>query len=259
MVDRGRSLRGVKKTTYKKKSYKKRSTTSNSKLVKLIKSVNIRQSESKYKSTSFTWGALVHDNTYHKNLWDSSTNLFPGQNSTDTGRIGDRIICQGIMVRAVFDIPWDRKNVKLKMFYVPWNSDQGSPATYSNLFHAITNNARLDPIQKKRYPGIKYLGTHHIEVERAPYYTYSGGNQVPDADVISANTGTICFKKWIPMYNKQLFFRSDATNQPSNLKENGSIVVIPYTTINTASTGVISGDTVVLSGEMSATVYYKDL
>lgn len=65
-------------------------------------------------------------------------------------------------------------------------------------------------------------------------------------------------KKWLPI-NKNLFFRSDATNQPSNLKELGSIIAVPYTTINTASTGVISGDTVVLNGEMSVTVYYKDL
>lgn len=56
------------------------------------------------------------------------------------------------------------------------------------------------------------------------------------------------------MYNKKLFFRSDATNQPSNLKEVGSIVLAPYATINTTIT-----DHIVLSGEMSATVYYKDL
>ncbi|AXH75744.1 MAG: putative capsid protein [Cressdnaviricota sp.] len=259
MVDRGRSMRGVKKTIYKKKSYKKRNY-GNKKLVNLIKSVNIRQSESKYKSTSYTWGALTHDNTYHKDLWSSTVNLFPGQGTSDVNRIGDRIICQGIMLRAVFDVPWDRKNVKLKMFYVPWNSDQGTPATYSNFFHNITGNARLDPVQKKRYPGVKYLGTYQIEVERAPYYTYSAGDQVPSASVISANTGSICIKKWIPMYNKKLFFRSDATFQPSNLPEQGSILVVPYSTINTnAGGGVIPGDNIILSGEMSATLYFKDL
>jgi hypothetical protein len=158
------------------------------------------------------------------------------------------------MLRAVFDVPWDRKNVKLKAFFIPYNSDQGGVDTYSNVFHNITGNARLDPVQKKRYPGMKYLGTYQIETERAPYYTYSGGDQTPAASVISSNTGTICIKKWIPMYNKKLFFRSDATNQPSNLKEAGAIVLAPYSTINTTTL-----DNVILSGEMSATVYFKDL
>ena len=58
----------------------------------------------------------------------------------------------------------------------------------------------------------------------------------------------------IPMYNKKIFFRSDATNQPSNLKEAGAIVLAPYSTINTTVT-----DNVILSGEMSATLYFKDL
>ena len=248
MVDKGRAHMRKRKT-YRKKSYKKKSYNNTSKLVKLIKSVNIRQSESKYKTTSFTWSALQHDNTYKVDLWNSTTALFPGQNATDAGRVGDRIIVQGIMLRAVFDVPWDRKNVKLKMFFVPWNSDQGTPDTYGNLFHNITANARLDPVQKKRYPGIKYLGTKQIETERAPYYTYGSGTGAPAGDEISSNTGTICFKQWLPMYNKKIFFRSDATTQPSNLKEQGSIVCVPYATINTsAGTAVTPGDVLILKG-----------
>lgn len=254
MVDKGRAHMRKRKTYRRKKVYKKKAPKSTANLVKLIKSVSIRQSESKYKTTSYTWGALSHDDVYHKDLWNSTINLFPGQGTSDVNRIGDRIICQGIMLRAVFDVPWDRKNVKLKAFFIPYNSDQGGVDTYDNVFHNITGNARLDPVQKKRYPGIKYLGTYQIETERAPYYTYAGGDQVPAASVISSNTGTICIKKWIPMYNKKLFFRSDATNQPSNLKEAGAIVLAPYSTINTITT-----DNLILSGEMSATVYFKDI
>ncbi|AXH73025.1 MAG: putative capsid protein [Cressdnaviricota sp.] len=247
-----------KKPTKTKRVYKKKSN--NKTMVSLIKDINIRQAETKYKSISYDWGSIVQNNLAITNLWDSSTNLFPGQNSTDSGRIGDRIICQGIKIRAIFDIPWDRKNIKLKAFYVPWNSDQGTPATYTNFFHNITGEARLDPVQKKRYPGLKYLGTYQIEPERAPYYTYGSGTGSPDSDVISANTGTICIKTFIPMNDKKLFFRSDATNQPSNLKEQGSILLVPYASLNTAKDGVLlPGDTIVLNGKMSATCYYKDL
>jgi hypothetical protein len=59
--------------------------------------------------------------------------------------------------------------------------------------------------------------------------------------------------------NKKLYFKADASTSVTNLKENGSIICIPYATINTASTGVISGDNVILKAEMAVTVYYKDI
>ena len=91
-----------KRKTYPKKSYKKKAPKSTTKLIKLIKSVNIRQSESKYKTTSYTWGALSHDDVFHKDLWNSSINLFPGQGTSDTNRVGDRIVCQGNYVKGSF-------------------------------------------------------------------------------------------------------------------------------------------------------------
>ena len=145
-----------KKRTYNKRKSSKPKMTTNKSLVKLIKQVNIKQSETKYKTKSYTWSSLQHDNIYKVDLWNSSDSaLFPGQGTTDGNRIGDRIVAQGIKVRMVFDVPWDRKNVKLKLFYLTYNSDQGDPTTYSNFFHNITGNARLDPVQKKRYGGLK--------------------------------------------------------------------------------------------------------
>lgn len=252
MPDKGRGY--MRRKTTKTRKRKASSNVNNSQLTRMIKNVSIKEAETKYKTLNYTWGALSHDDVFHKDLWSSTINLFPGQGTSDSNRIGDRIVCQGIMLRAVFDVPWDRKNVRLKAYFIPYNSDQGAVDTYNNVFHNITGNARLDPVQKKRYPGIRYLGTYTIEPERAPYYTYSGGDQTPAASVISSNTGTICIKKWLPMYNKKLFFRSDATNQPANLTEKGAIVLAPYATINTTTL-----DNIILSGEMSATVYYKDL
>jgi hypothetical protein len=258
MPDKGRGHMYRKKRVSRKTYPKKTAPKSTQSLVKLIKNINIKEAEVKYKTTGFTHAAMVHDNIYQMLLWSNSATIFPGQGTTDGSRVGDRIVCQGLKIRAVFDVPWDRKNVKLKVFYLPWNSDQGTPTTYGQFFHDITTNARLDPVQTKRWPGVKYLGTYQIEPERAPYYTYSSGDQTPAADVISANTGTICVKKWIPM-NKKLYFKADASTSVTNLKENGSIICIPYTTINTASTGVISGDNVILKAEMAVTVYYKDI
>lgn len=260
MPDKGRGYMRKRKT-YRKKVYKRKTSRSygTKNLVKLIKAVNIKQSETKYKTLNYDWGAMTHGNIYHKDLWSDTIGLFPGQNSSDSGRIGDRIVCQGIKIRAIFDIPWDRKNIRLKCFYVPYNTDQGSPATYNNFFHNITGESRLDPIQKKRYPGVKYLGSFTIEPERASYYTYGSGTSAPANDEISANTGTIAFTKWLPM-KKNVYFNADASTQPSNLKERGAILIVPYATLNTAKDGIaLSGDTILLSGKMSATLYFKDL
>lgn len=257
-LDKGRGY--MRKTRRKTSSKKKASYNKNqAQLVRLIKRVNLKQSETKYITTSFSWGALTHDNIYHKNLWSSSATVFPGQGTTDGTRIGDRIMCQGIKLRAHFDVPWDRKNVKLKLFYIQYNSDQGDPTDYGSFFHDVSGNSRLDPIQKKRWGNVVYLGEYQIEPERAPYYTYSSGDQTPAADVISSNTGTIFVKKWLPM-NKAVYFKADASTVPTNLKEYGSILAIPYGSKNTsAGAGPIPGDNLILSGEMTATVYFKDL
>jgi len=259
MPDKGRGHMYKKKSYKRNKAVKKATSIGTSALVKLIKQVNIKEAETKYKTTAFTWGALTHDNIYHKSLWSSSATVFPSQDATDSGRIGDRIVCQGIKLRGAFDVPWDRKNVKLKLFFIPYNSDQGDPTTYNQLFHSVSGNSRLDPIQKKRWPGITYLGTYQIEPERAPYYTYSAGDQTPAASVVSSNTGSIFIKKWLPM-NKKIFFKADASTSATNLKENGAILAIPYATINTsAGAGPIPGDNIILSGEMTATIYFKDI
>lgn len=258
MPDKGRGY--MRKTRKYSRKYTKKSTPKKTTdLIKLIKQVNIKEAEVKYKTTGFAWGALKHDNIYHQSLWSSSATIFPGQGSTDSSRIGDRIISQGIRLRAHFDVPWDRKNVKLKLFYVQYNSDQGNPTDYGSFFHNLIGSSRLDPIQKKRWPGVKFLGEYQIEPERAPYYTYSSGDQTPASNVISSNTGTIFINKWIPM-KKKLYFKADASTSVTNLKENGAILAIPYASKNTyAGDGEVTGDNLILAGEMSATLYYKDV
>lgn len=131
-------VKNTRGKVYNKKTYKRKSTgkrmPSTKSLVQLIKQVNIKQSETKYKTLSIPWSSMVHDNVYKRDLWNNSTSCFPNQGTTDGNRIGDRIVCQGIQIRAVFDIPWDRKNLKLKLFYLQYNTDQGDPTTYGNFF-----------------------------------------------------------------------------------------------------------------------------
>lgn len=256
-------LRPGEKSAKVTKNYTKRMTSklvpsapkTMSNMVKLIRKIQLNEQETNYKSINVDIPALAHDSINKFDIWSSSTSVFPAQGTTDATRVGDRIYPKGVRVRMALDVPFDRKNVKVKAYYLPYNSDQGNPVTYNQLFHEVTGNSRLDPIQFKRWKGIKYLGTFKPRDMDANFMTQTTvhNTSAPPADEISANTASIYINRWIKI-NKKVWFNSDASLQPSNLKENGCILLLPYATINTTTT-----DNVILSGECAMTLYYKDI
>ena len=221
-------------------------------MTKLIKDIQLKEQETNYKTIQPSIGALNHDSINEFKMWSSSTSVFPAQGTGDGNRIGDRIYPKGIRVRMCLDVPWDRKNVKVKAYYLPYNSDQGDPTTYNQLFHDVVGNSRIDPIQFKRWKGIKYLGTFKPrDNDASVYFTYKNTEDAPTE--LATNTATIYINRFIKI-NRKVWFNSDASLQPSNLKENGSILLLPYASINTGTL-----DNVILSGEGAFTVYYKDI
>lgn len=253
------------KKSYRKKRYSRKATVSKrvkaaprsmAKLAKTIKAIQLKEQETNYKTIQPAIPALLHDSINEFRMWSSTTSVFPSQGTGDGGRIGDRIYPKGIRVRMCLDVPYDRMNVKVKVYYLPYNSDQGSPTTYANLYHNVVGNSRVDPIQFKRWKGIKYLGTYKPRDMDAKNWVTQGGHQVPELPSTawtSSNTATIYINKFIPI-NRKVWFINDASIQPSNLKENGSILLVPY-----ASTNTLATDNVILSGEGAFTLYYKDI
>lgn len=223
------------------------------KMTKMIKAIQLNEQETNYKSIATSSSALNHDSINEFKMWSSTTSVFPALGTGDGARIGDRIYPKGIRVRMALDVPWDRKNVKVKAYYLPYNSDQGSPTTYGQLFHNVAGNSRLDPIQFKRWKGIKYLGTFKPKDPTPTYMTYDGNEGAPSSSHVSGQTVSIYINRFIKL-NRKVWFNTDSSLQPSNLKENGSILLLPYATINTATT-----DNVILSMEGAFTVYYKDI
>lgn len=217
-------------------------------LVSLIKSVNLKESEMKYKSGSYSIGNCLHNNIYQVHAWSSpgtGTNLdiLPGQGVNDTTRIGDRIFVKGIMLRCCFQTVGDRLNTKIKVFWLPHNSEQGDPS--SDLFHNVTGSVMVDPVQKKKYPGIKYLGMHRVRPADISFLT--------SGTTVSANNNDITFSHFIPM-NKKVWFKADASKIPTNLKEYGTFVFCFY-----HNQGALITDVVMTGGDINATLYYKDL
>jgi len=223
-------------------------TKKRSNLVKLIKDINIAESEMKYKSGSYTLGNALHNNIYQVHAWSSpgtgnNLDIMPGQGVNDATRIGDRIFCKGIMLRCCFQTISDRLNTKIKVFWIPHNSEQGDPS--SDLFHNVTGSVMVDPVQLKRYPGIKYLGQHRVKP--ADIITSASSTTV------SYTNNDISFSHFIPM-DKKVWFKADASKVPTNLKEYGTFAFCFYHNHSTLITDVVMN-----GGDINATLYYKDI
>lgn len=219
-----------------------------SNLVSLIKQVNLKESEMKYKSGTTSMGNALHNNIYQVHAWSSpgtGTNLdiLPGQGVNDTTRIGDRIYIKGIMLRCCFQTVGDRLNTKIKVFWLPHNSEQGDPS--SDLFHNVTGSVMVDPVQKKKYPGIQYLGMHRVRPADISFLT--------SGTTTSANNNDITFSKFVNI-DKKVFFKGDASKVPTNLKEYGTFIFCFY-----HNQGALITDVVMTGGDVNATLYYKDL
>lgn len=224
-----------------------------SNLVKLIKDVQISESEMKYKSGTYSVQALAHNNIYEAHLWSPTpgsgvtlTQIMPSQGTNDGSRVGDRIFAKGILLRAMFQITGDRRNTSIAVYYVPHNSEQGSPSSYNDLFHNVTGSSMMDTLQKKRFPKARLLGRYRVKTADLHYNTGLTAST-------PVNSASIYMKKWIPI-NKKLYFKADASAQPSNIDEYGTIVIAPYQNVNTLATDVL-----VVNTDIHATLYFKDL
>lgn len=250
-----------KKRTYKKKAKVSKMVTAAPKteksLIRLIKSISLRESETKYKSRNLEYGTIAHDSIVKIPIWDKDAiafpeSILPQQGLKDNNRVGDRIHGLKIKLRCHFDIPWDRKNCKIKMYFLEYNSDQGDPTNYDTLFHHVTGNSRLDPVQIKRWgKSLRYLGDFRPKDMNASNTLVN--SPAPVASVVATNTASIYVNRDIYL-NRKIFFTTDGAMTPSNIKENGCLLILPYSTINTTT-----DDNIVLGMEGAATLYYKDL
>lgn len=221
-----------------------------SQLVKLIKDVQIAESEMKFKSSTIETGVLNHNTVTEFNVWGPTGNIFnilPNIGTGDGSRIGDRIHAKGIMLRGQVQLAWDRKNTRLGIYWVPHNSEQGAPST--DLFHNVSGMTILDPLSKKRFPKAKLVGIYKTEANDSHTGTYGGSVGTPAA----SDSKIIFFKSYIPM-NKKVYFKTDSSNVPTNILEYGTLCLAPFDKTLTLST-----DNVILSGTMNATLYYKDI
>lgn len=221
------------------KGPKRKHSGKRGKFARAVKRVIFSTAESCYKSITKDGWTCNHDSLATCVIWNpQNTGIWPAQGNGDGERRGDEIFATGIMMRCVVQIPHDRRNTKFRMWYVPHTSGSGDPGDKSQLFHNVSNNVMVDPIQTDRWKGIKYLGQF-----RCSAVDQTTGSQ----------DKTIILKRWIPLKRK-IYFKEDTSSVPvSGIMENGYIIIAAYDTITSATT-----DTLITNSETAFTLYYKD-
>lgn len=222
--------------------------TKTKRLVKLIKNVQLGQSETCYKTTKFAapptpagqnemLGSVNHNRVSALGVWYPGSATFPLQGNSDGERRGDEIYVTGIKVRLVMQVPYDRRNSKFRFYFIEWNSIQGDPSNKANLFHTAINNVMVDAIQTDRYR-VKKLGSARL---------YSTDQSTTGQDK------TIIKTFWLPIKRKITFINDGTRDVAQGLKEYGTMLITGYDSITSLET-----DTICPYIEAAQTVYYKD-
>lgn len=234
-----------KKSSVKKPIFRKMNTSKMAadkkrrNLISLIKEVNLKQSETKYLTKSVTFSNRNANYLYATILWGdpvATENVMPLQGDTDSTRVGDSIYARGYKVRFSAQVLGSYNQSKIIFWYLPYNSDQGDPTDRTQLFHWISQKVHLDPIQTKRWGGIKKIGTYYVNPK--------------DADVNGVRMIEGSF--YIPL-NKKINYKEDTSNQPTNLKEKG-LLLWTFSGYNSTPDGVVTIDSMITN----TTLYFKD-
>ncbi len=96
-------------------------------LIKVIKDVQIAESEMKFKSASNNIALPLHNNIYQIHCWGPSgtiNDVMPAQGVNDGTRIGDRIFMKGIKLRCCFQTGGDRRKRKRAGEWGPQKSEE---------------------------------------------------------------------------------------------------------------------------------------
>lgn len=253
----GRRVR--RRTARRMRRYRRKYTRGHRGLARAIKSVVLRTAETKSRSVVVTdhniyhngggGSDLVSDPLY---LWNQGqAAAWPTAGTGERERAGNEIYLTGFRVRLEFEVPNDRRDVKLRLFLVKWNDDQGPPWTKSNWFKDMSStsasspsgNVMLDPLSgyyniKKLYDGILMNNsTQHSS-------TWSQNN--------TATTRFLTY--WFPCKRK-LMFDDDTNSAPKKglPYENCAIIPVMYHNYSTLTTDIVG-----VIGRSVVTMYYKD-
>ena len=221
------------KRTYKKKTPMAKDNTKN--LVRLIKSVSLKQLETKQALSTITPSALLHNvsSRLYANLLGTNQGITDGLSTSN--RIGDTITPVGIKMYLQMRAPADRPNVTFKIWILKIFGN-ANPPTFVPV-KAITGNNMLDPIDTEKASVVKVL-TYKSE---AGWYNGTVGNSKEN-----------CYfrKVWIPLKRSPYVYSQD--NSALGKTYQLAMYATAYDTIGSLITDIIA------SIDVSNILYFKD-
>jgi len=187
--------------TYKKRNTKK-SSTLNTRIARIAKTVALRQQETKHSILSFGVRQLYHNQTY--NITSNLIDVVQGVN--DTGhRIGDEITLRGIKVYLQMESVWDRPNTN---FLVMIGKCRHSIAGGLVMpLKPITGVNIMDPVDTEQVMKVMAKRVYRFG-DKNTFIDTTGG--APTAN----NARTTHFRTlWLPLNNVKYKFLNQNTNQ----------------------------------------------
>lgn len=199
------------KRTYKKKSWsRKTSKTSKGSLIKLIKNVSLKQSETKTSGLTYAGTALYHNVTYYQGnvlatkVGDQDESGFVGG-----FRVGDEVIARGVAFKFHLSNSITCPNVIYKVFVFRYSTAL-LPITDATFWCGIDGvGGNMDRIvDMPNSERVKVLKS--FTIQHQPNYcnviNASGG-------AINRNTSTLR-QVYVPLNNTKLKYNADGSNFP---------------------------------------------
>lgn len=212
-------------------------------LVKLIKSVSLKNAETKY--THFT-GENVNMNHNGGNIQTSLLSTLQGIADTGTGssfnqcRLGDEVIARGISLKFWISNKSDRPNLTYRLIVFKYQS-QSIPSSAS-LYKGAIGNRIMDDIDKEFItPVYQTIFKIRMGFSATPSNLVNGDQDGKEASVYK--------QIWIPLKNKRIHY-ADGGSLPKFI--NYGYHLVPYD-----SWGTLSSDSVA-SYAYQIKFYFKD-
>jgi len=224
------------------KATSKASQLTVSQLGNMMKTVALRQAETKVSSDTAENLQLTHNGTYYKGGFFATTQGSQdpeGLGQSQRNRIGDEIIARGLKLKWWVANKADRPNVMYNIYVFYYN-------TLDTLTNSVfwrgtdgqggTMNRMLDNPNPERIKVLKKITVKSQE----QYY----------ADPPDGKEHSYFRECWLSFNNKKITYRRDAATQPKGWDV--AFAVVPYD-----SFGTLASDNIA-SFAWSSTFYYKD-
>lgn len=234
----------IRKSPLRKMTAKKAVSKAKTKsLVKLIKRVSLKQSETKNTHNISENLQLYHNVPYivvNQLFLDRGT----GDDQTGTGsfqsRIGDEVIARGVSYKFWFANKLDRPNVMYKIVFFKYQSASTLPLpAHTPFFVQGSVNYMIRDLDTEKYKILKVVN----------FNLQTSAQRITSTDTFSGAEGHRKLSVWLPLKSMKLKYENNSTN-PKYLD-------IGFTIIAYDSYGTLSTDNIA-SFAVNRKFYFKD-